>query len=121
MAFDDFLNHTCTITIPGKAPSGDVDDWGRPILVDKEPFKSVPCRYIRKGRNVVNANGSARVYETSILLSPTQKVSPDMTVSDVKDSLGIVLSEVTFTTQEILPRNSKNSLHNLKVILKGGK
>lgn len=119
MAFDDFLVHTCNIFIPGGEATGNEDKWGNPILTGNEKFDNVPCRFVKEATNIIASDGKSRIYETYILLKTSQKVSEDMTVSEVKDKAGVILHGGKLAVSQILTRNSFDDLHNYKVVLKG--
>lgn len=117
MAFDDFLNHTCTIIIPSSCD--EVDDWGRPINEDKE-VPLIPCRFMRKRlKNVIVTDDTKGLYESTLILSADQEINDDMRIKNIKDGKGNLLASDEFRAEEILPRNDFDSLHHYKIILKG--
>ena len=117
MSFDKLLPHTCEITLPGKENIG-MDDWGRPIYKDKEP-KEVSCRYMTRTVVTKTNVGLVEVNETSLLLQKTCEVDNEMTISNVKDTDGNLLTTKQLEVETIVRQTARKKLHHYKVLLRG--
>jgi hypothetical protein len=115
--FDDLLIHTCDLTLPGEKYVGE-DKWGRPIYEKNEP-ETVKCRFMTKKVYVRNSSGTYRVIEMSLHLTPDTAVDPQMTVENIKDDKGNLLTTANLEVDSITPHYDDRTLHHYKVFLKG--
>lgn len=117
MLFDDLLIHSCDLTLPGENYVGD-DKWGRPIYEKNEP-ETVKCRYMTKSVYVKDASGTERVIEISVHLTPDTAVDPQMTIENIKDDKGHLLTTAKLEVDSISNHYDDRTLHHYKVLLKG--
>lgn len=115
--FDDLLIHTCDLTLPGEIYIGD-DAWGRPIYKKNEP-ETVNCRFMTKKVYVRSSSGADQVIEMSLHLKPDTTVVPQMTVANIKDDKGNLLTMAKLEVDSITPHYDDRTLHHYKVFLKG--
>lgn len=117
MLFDDLLIHTCDLTLPGEKKIGE-DKWDRPVYEKNEP-ETVKCRFMTKSVYVRDSTGADRVIEMSLHLKPDTTVDPQMTVANIKDDKGNLLTTAKLEVDTITPHYDNRTLHHYKVSLKG--
>ena len=94
------------------------DKWGRPIYEKNEP-ETVKCRYMTKSVYVKDASGTERVIEMSVHLTPDTAVDPQMTIENIKDDKGQLLTTAKLEVDSISNHYDDHTLHHYKVLLKG--
>lgn len=117
MLFDETLIHTCEITLPGKVQVGE-DSWGRPIYENHEP-KTEKCRYNAKKVYLKDTAGTEQVLEMKLFLLSETAIDPQMSVGNVQDDSGNLLTETNLEVDSIIPRYDDKTLHHYEVFLKG--
>ena len=117
MSFDRLLPHFCTIQIPGEEKISE-DSWGRPVYEPKAPFQA-NCRFVEETLRHRDNTGSDVTKELYLLLSSNVEVDTEMTISNIVDNDGNLLTTANLEVDRISRQTARKKLHHFKVYLKG--
>lgn len=116
VSFDRLLPHFCTIQLPGKVVGE--DRWGRPIYEPNKPKTSI-CRFVEETIPNRDNTGSDVIKSIYLLLPKTTVVDPVMTVSDIVDDEGNLITTAKLVVDRVVRQTARKKLHHYKVYLKG--